>query len=93
MVSGSQGLMRVSGTSSYRCAAHAVYRTILPELAGMFDWLDLAVMELGFSEGTLACPWRPCLAFLPATIQELPPVERLIISGKHSQLRSMLSPL
>jgi hypothetical protein len=83
-----------AGTFSYNhCAAHAVYRTILPELAGMFDWLDPAVMRLGFSEGTLACPWRPCLALLPAMVEQLPPIERLVISGKHLRLPSTLSPL
>jgi hypothetical protein len=74
-----------SGPFSHRCAAHAVYRTILPELADMFDWLDLAPMKAGVRGGTLACPWQPWMLLLPAMIESLPPLERLVISGKHIQ--------
>ena len=81
------------GTFSYRCAAHAVYRTILPELADMFDWSDLAVLRVGVRGGTLACPWQPSMLLLPAMVESLPPLERLVISGKHLQLASILSPV
>lgn len=73
------------GSDGYRFADCAVYRTILPEMAGMFD-VDMAVMRLSIIGGKLACPWHPSLLLLPAMVEDLPPLQRLVISGKHLQL-------
>ena len=80
------------GHSLHGFATYAARREILPNLGRSLCYLDADLVRADISGGTFMSIWHAALLLLPSMVASLPPIERLIIHGKHLQLCTVTHP-